>query len=128
MLDLLRQVSVRHAVIRRRSEYRTGDDIDILCDNKLEMANQLIYLAKHLIAEGVDVRLARADDHIHLDFLRGGVLQTRFDLIDSLDVYKEQVYRGDEAADVALRLLEYAKHPEKVKHLDYARASSIFQR
>lgn len=120
MLELLKQTTVPHGIIRRHPSYGEGDDIDILCDNRMELANQLLYVAKGLIAEGLDASLKADGRHIHLDFSREGKILTRFDIIDSLDDYKEQIYAEDPAADAALRLLEYSKHPQKTQHLKAA--------
>lgn len=128
MIDLLDRVSVRHAVIRRRPEYKDGDDIDVLCDDKIQLANELIYLSRHLLERGLDLQLRLDGGHVHLDYLDGGKLKLRFDLIDSLDAYKEQVYSGDVAADLALRLLEFARNPHKTQHLAYVKSHSFLKR
>jgi len=119
---ILDGVSVRYVVLREREEYTEGSDIDIYCDNRWEMANQIVYLSRRYLEAGNIVRLTQDGTHSHVDFFKEDKLVRRFDLIDSLDDYREAVYAGSEEAKVATRLLEYAKNPHKTQHLDYARS------
>ena len=120
--QILDGVSVRYVVLREREEYTEGNDIDVYCDNRWEMANQVIYLSRRFIETDHVARLTQDGSHSHVDFYKDDILIRRFDIIDSLDEYREAVYAGSKEAKCATRLLEYAKNPYKKQHLEYVKS------
>ena len=118
--ELLWLVNVRHVILRKR-EYKLGDDVDVLCEDVFTATQQIISQARGYYDMGYTVSVRQQGEHCHIDFLKENILQYRIDLISSLDVYKSEVYANEVAADMAMRLLEYAKAPHKVQHLQYVK-------
>lgn len=122
--SILSLVSVKFVVIKKSPiypDYEIGNDIDIFCQDKNEMARQIQHLAYNLVDQGYKISVCEEDGHIHIDFIKDKLI-IRIDLIDSLDVYKELVLSDSEYAELAIRLLEYGVYPNKTKHLDYVKS------
>lgn len=122
--SILSMVSVQHIVIKKSPvypDYEIGSDIDIFCQDKNEMARQIQHLAFGLLDKGYKISVENIEGHIHIDLIKEKLI-IRIDLIDSLDVYKELILSDSKYADLAIRLLEYGKCPDKNKHLEYVKS------
>ncbi len=122
--ELLSLVSVPFVVIKKSDKYPKydlGDDIDIYCKEAGEMVGQLLHLSRGFISDGYTVQVKKDGYNIHIDFLAGDILIVRIDVLSSLDTFGDILLSGDTNADLALRLFEYAKHPEKIKHLKFVK-------
>jgi len=127
---VLSKTSVGYIVIKKSPiypDYEIGNDIDVYCQDKNEMARQIQHLSFGLLDRGYKIAVESIDGHIHIDFIKVELI-LRIDLIDSLDVYRELILSGSEYADLAIRLLEYGKYPNKTKHLDYVKSHHIFKK
>lgn len=116
--SILNQCSVPYVFIKGSScDYTMGNDIDIFCQDKNEMARQIIHLSFNFVTE-VSIKVKEHQGHIHIDFIDEDLV-VRIDLIDTLNIYNNLILSGNEYADLAIRLMEYGLYPNKKKHFDY---------
>lgn len=130
--------------------YAPGSDADMFCYDPGAVARILMAQAAPWIEDGDEVRVTELHGgaQIHLDFLRAGAVEFRFDLYGELPHYEhlrirpalfESVTEGrvwreapgcripvpHETDDLLLRYLEYqewyARRPDKVRHAEYIR-------
>ena len=127
--SFLRDMPYRYVIIRMADHfpnYKTGEDLDIICDSVYEVIRWL--------QERGEFVLSHNGDNTHVDFITDGI-EFRFDLLDKFGnlrdeilenrVKKRGVYVPALEYDLAIRFLEYKKHPEKVKHLEYCKLFNI---
>ena len=135
--------------------YFDYDDIDILCGNRQAFLEHLLRVGKPYEKKGFRIDVRITNGHLHVDFYppMAQRLNLRFDLVDSLCLYRNiivddayaDVVLGSRSAvtreggvfqvpspphDLAIRFMEYMEwkdlRPEKVKHLEYVkRARSL---
>jgi hypothetical protein len=127
--------------------YHHFEDLDILCDNKEQMKSYILKIGETYKKKRFKIKInERSDYRTHIDFYapRKKKLNFKFDLIDSLKMYKninvekkfaesvlkEKIrYKGvfvpKTSHDLAIRYLEYFEYkdsrPDKVKHLHYVK-------
>jgi len=153
MLDLTQFFSgIDNYVILRLSDdfpdCAEGSDIDILCEDKEQALNHILKVGKTYKEQGFQIKVSRADNHIHIDFYSPSAdkLSLRFDLIENIayktfliDFRFSGVVLGDRHTvlrkdvtvcvpslenDLAVRFFEYYEYyqsgrPEKIKHYKY---------
>jgi len=100
--------------------YEEGGDIDIMARDALQLAKEIIHLSHSMVGNGSSVRMKKYEDHYHVDFLEGDNIIVRIDIIDTLDI-KDLLIKNSVEAQLAFRLLEYARFPHKKKHLEYVK-------
>jgi len=97
VLDLME--SIGRPVVMKPSkifpEYEPGDDVDLLVlDRQSATASICRYYDKHFENEG-ELLVTDTVGHCHADFIFGGNLELRIDLIDQFDFYKRvSIKRG----------------------------------
>lgn len=147
--EILKNCSCKYCIIRIPEffpEYELHSDVDILCDDKEEMAE---YLTNKLsIYDDIYLNIFKSPlGKKHVDCLRDGKLEIKFDLMDNFESYKEievsedfkdhilvDVVNHDEVkvpssdCEFALRYMEYVEYkdsrPEKIKHLKFIEENS----
>lgn len=126
--------------------YAPGNDIDLVVYDRQESLQRFVrYYDRHLAPIG-ELRIADTSGHCQADFLVGGVLDVRVDLIDNFDFFQniavrpayltklfldrrrlrygeDEVFVPSPEDDLTLRYFEYLewfdRRPDKIKHLDY---------
>lgn len=108
--------------VKRASDdysYEFGGDIDVMTRDASQLTREILHLSHSMVGNGVSIRMKNEDDHYHIDFLDGDKIIVRIDIIETLDLFKEVLMEDSIYAQLAFRLFEYAKYPEKKKHLEY---------
>jgi hypothetical protein len=144
--DFFQQISNTPYVIVRGLpdgilDYRQGSDIDIFCYDKDFLGQELLKFSNDYVRDGFHLEVDNVNyDHTHVDFVRDGKLELRFDLYGELPKYKksnvnnclffsiienaqtvEASFRNDtvsiqipsEIDDLLLRYLEYIEYYEQ---------------
>ena len=131
------------------SHIASGDDIDILCNNKHKISRLIISNLRELVEQGNEIRVTEKD-HIHIDIIKNEKIYLRFDLTDNFDSFRKitihrsfakdllnrivcvenkfngkpyPVFIAKEEYDLVVRYLEFLEHyddrPDKIKHYDF---------
>jgi len=120
--EILEMCSEPHVILKRDGDlysYKRGEDIDVFARDGTQLIREILHLVSGRITDNKSVSVSLYQGHRHIDFSENNILVVRIDVIDSLDIFKEELLSNNKYAQLAFRLFEYAKHPEKVKHLNF---------
>ncbi len=105
--------------------YDIGGDIDIMARNAEQLVREILHLSYGLVTDTLSIRLQKHEEHHHIDFIEDDKIVVRIDIIDNMEDFKKLLMDGNKYAHLAFRLMEYAKYPQKKKHLNYVKKCII---
>jgi len=118
IVDFIKQIENLNYIIIKKPEhfpeYYTGSDLDIICDDKRELIQNLLIVGNNYIENhNFEIRVASNENtnHTKVDFYFEEILELRFDVHEGLPKFKNVKIRDDYANS----LLE---HKQKLEIVD----------
>ncbi len=127
-------------------DYNSGDDIDIFCYNIHAVSRVILSNIQHIVSKEIKINIQDKVTQLHIDILIKNKIHFRFDLYESLPIYKNisikesflssiiensqikdinglNVKVPSDIDDAILRYIEYQEwyslRPDKIKHVEY---------